>query len=516
MANKKFTELTVVNSLAGTSLIPAIDSMDTTPRSVAISNTNLSAQFILATAKAAASGIASLDGSSLVVQNPANATATPTANKIPIADGSGKLDSWITAGGGTGDCIAPASSTDNTIARFNGTDNKTIQGSLITIDDNGTINIPSGQTYKINGTALSYTDVGAQVAGTYGDTTGAASSTDNAIVRFDSTGGKTLQNSLVTIDDSGSVNIPSGQAYKINGTALAYGDVGAQQAGSYQAAGNYAISPTTSADNVIPRFDGTDNKTLQVSLVTIDDNGTINIPSSQSYKINGTALSYTDVGAQVAGSYEVTADREAASGYAGLDANSKVIKDPANATATPTASKIVISDAGGKVDGWVSAASDTVAGIAEIATTAETSAGSDTGRVVTPDGLAGSIFGTKNVSLIVIADATAVATGDGQVTFVVPIELNGMNLVSVGAHITTTSSSGNPAIQIRNVTDSVDMLSTGITIDATEYDSKDATTAAVIDTAHDDVATGDVIAVDVDTAGTGTKGLQIRLGFRMP
>lgn len=41
--------------------------------------------------KASASGLASLDGSSLVVQNPANATATPTASKIPIANASGKL-----------------------------------------------------------------------------------------------------------------------------------------------------------------------------------------------------------------------------------------------------------------------------------------------------------------------------------------------------------------------------------------------------------------------------------------
>ena len=47
--------------------------------------------------KAVASGLASLDASSLVVQNPANATATPTASKIPIADGSGKLDGWVTA-----------------------------------------------------------------------------------------------------------------------------------------------------------------------------------------------------------------------------------------------------------------------------------------------------------------------------------------------------------------------------------------------------------------------------------
>jgi len=47
--------------------------------------------------KAAASGLASLDGSSKVVQNPANATATATAGKIPIADGAGTLNDWVPA-----------------------------------------------------------------------------------------------------------------------------------------------------------------------------------------------------------------------------------------------------------------------------------------------------------------------------------------------------------------------------------------------------------------------------------
>ncbi|KKL94071.1 hypothetical protein LCGC14_1868330, partial [marine sediment metagenome] len=46
--------------------------------------------------KGAASGYAALDGSSLVVQNPANATATPTGSKIPIAEADGDLhSSWI-------------------------------------------------------------------------------------------------------------------------------------------------------------------------------------------------------------------------------------------------------------------------------------------------------------------------------------------------------------------------------------------------------------------------------------
>jgi len=47
--------------------------------------------------KAQASGLASLNASSLVVQNPANATATPAANVIPISDASGKLDGWVSA-----------------------------------------------------------------------------------------------------------------------------------------------------------------------------------------------------------------------------------------------------------------------------------------------------------------------------------------------------------------------------------------------------------------------------------
>lgn len=53
-------------------------------------------QYQLESEKGAASGYASLNASTKVVENPANATATPAASKIPIADGSGKLDGWIT------------------------------------------------------------------------------------------------------------------------------------------------------------------------------------------------------------------------------------------------------------------------------------------------------------------------------------------------------------------------------------------------------------------------------------
>ena len=49
-----------------------------------------------------------------------------------------------------------------------------------------------------------------------GLTTGASSSTDNAIVRFNGTGGKTIQNSKNTIDDSGNMVIADGATIKLS------------------------------------------------------------------------------------------------------------------------------------------------------------------------------------------------------------------------------------------------------------------------------------------------------------
>ena len=82
------------------------------------------------------------------------------------------------------------------------------------------------------------------------------------------------------------------------------------------------------------------------------------------------------------------------------------------------------------------------------------------------------------------------------------------------ASVTTVSSSGLPSIAIYNLTDSQDILSTNITIDATENTSYTATTAPVINTSYDDVATGDIIRVDIDGAGTGAKGLSVILTFQ--
>jgi len=123
----------------------------------------------------------------------------------------------------------------------------------------------------------------------------------------------------------------------------------------------------------------------------------------------------------------------------------------------------------------------------------------------------------KVVYITVIANDTALTTGDGKHTTTIGWDLNGMYLLR--AHATVYGASpgtGTPAIQIRNVTDSVDMLSTPITIDTNEYGSYTAAIPPVIDKANNQVAAGDRIAIDVDDAGTSRTGLDVVLTFGRP
>jgi hypothetical protein len=175
---------------------------------------------------------------------------------------------------------------------------------------------------------------------------------------------------------------------------------------------------------------------------------------------------------------------------------------------------------GGNLTG--ATASDTVVGVVELATTAETNTGTDATRAVTPDGLAGSYAGTASVSSLV--QSGTITTGDGKIYILMPAKVNGMNLVGVACTVQTPSSSGTLTVQVArgrqaNATTAhayVDMLSTRVTIDANEYSSANPASAAVINTSNDDIATGDLLRVDIDVTGTGPANLYIYLEFRLP
>ena len=118
------------------------------------------------------------------------------------------------------------------------------------------------------------------------------------------------------------------------------------------------------------------------------------------------------------------------------------------------------------------------------------------------------------ISTVAVAYTTNVAVGDGKSYVVIPSAMNGLNLTRVHARVITAGTTGTTDIQIANVTDSVDMLSTKLTIDSGETGSDTAATAAVINTANDEVATNDLLRIDLDAVSTTPpQGLIVTMEF---
>lgn len=118
---------------------------------------------------------------------------------------------------------------------------------------------------------------------------------------------------------------------------------------------------------------------------------------------------------------------------------------------------------------------------------------------------------TRSFAAQVVAGTTAVATGDGQLYVLMPSTLNGWNLVRAEAAVVTagTGAGSFTEIQLHNVTDSTDILSTKIKIAA------GSTVGAVGVVDNGAIATNDVIRVDVDAINTGApQGLMIVLEFQ--
>jgi microcystin-dependent protein len=171
--------------------------------------------------------------------------SSQTANNgyVLKADGLGAASWQLDEEGG--DVFGPSSAVDNSIVRFDLTTGKIIQDSGVIIDDSD--NITGVANLSITGTILDTgystgilhsdasgvitssgvvaADIDSQASASgyvltsdglsaaawtalpsFGDVAGPASSTDNAIARFDLTTGKIIQNSGVIIDDSNNIS----------------------------------------------------------------------------------------------------------------------------------------------------------------------------------------------------------------------------------------------------------------------------------------------------------------------
>lgn len=430
----------------------------------------------------------------------------------------------------------PATATDNAVARYDGTTGELVQDSSVIIADNGFVTL-----------GASIQTPGAFIGDTFSELTPAAGITADGVL---------LKDGDVTVDDdaydatswNGNFNVPTKNAVRDKIESMGGGGGGMT---------SFTLSADSGSDQSI-----TDGNTLEIaggtgidSVASATDTVTLNIDSTVATLTGSQTLTNKTLTSPVVNT--PTGIVKGDVGLGNVDNTSDATKNAATATLTNktltspvinTPTGIVKGDVGlGNVDNTsdatknaasvtltnktistssntITSASDTATGVVELATIAETDTGTDATRAVTPDGLSGSVYGTKPLSVYAIEAATALTTGDGKAYVRIPTALNGMNLISCSAAVITTSSSGLPTVQLARGRQSspttahtfADMLSTKVTIDATEYDSKDATTAAVIDAANDDVLMGDLIRIDVDVAGTGTAGLIVTMAFRTP
>ncbi len=135
-------------------------------------------------------------------------------------------------------------------------------------------------------------------------------------------------------------------------------------------------------------------------------------------------------------------------------------------------------------------------------------AGTNSTQIATTAYADNAVAKQAEVFTIAISDeTTALTTGTAVVTFRMPFACS-MTIIP-RANVNTVSSSGLPTFDIKK--NGTTIFSTKITIDVSEKTSVTAATAAVLSSSPTTFADDDEITVNIDTAGTGTKGAKITL-----
>lgn len=119
---------------------------------------------------------------------------TPVNNQIGVWTGDGTIE---------GDADLTFDTATNTLSTVNIAPSGTVDGRDVATDGTKLDGIEAGADVTDNANVL------AAIGYTPGDVIGPASSTDNAITRYDATTGKLLQDSLVTIADNGFMSTPA-------------------------------------------------------------------------------------------------------------------------------------------------------------------------------------------------------------------------------------------------------------------------------------------------------------------
>ena len=114
----------------------------------------------------------------------------------------------------------------------------------------------------------------------------------------------------------------------------------------------------------------------------------------------------------------------------------------------------------------------------------------------------------QSMTLALSDETTPITVGNTKLAFRSPYDI--VLTKTPKASLTNASTSGNPTIDINKNGSSI--FSTTLSIDANEKTSVTAATAAVLSTTS--IADDDELTFDIDTAGTGAKGLKVTLYYK--
>jgi hypothetical protein len=186
-----------------------------------------------------------------------NVDNTSDANKPVSTATQTALDAKVTG---------PASVTANTLPRFDSTTGKLIKATTIAVDDSnnmtnvGTITsvaltasraLIANASKEITVSTVTDTELGyvsgvtSSIQSQLGNkVTGPGSATDNRIARFDGTSGRLIQESTISIDDSGNITGIGSIAGRTSGSAFGAGQIGEKLTGTF-------LTPTLASGSAV-------------------------------------------------------------------------------------------------------------------------------------------------------------------------------------------------------------------------------------------------------------------------
>lgn len=234
--------------------------------------------------------------------------ATGAVEEITVGTGLTLAAGALTATGGTGDFVGPASATDNAVVRFDTTTGKLGQNSLLIVADSGNTSVSGNDA---SGADFGFSATNINASGRAGFVCNNDLADAGGFSTYGSTFGVVGFRRATILYGGQKLNLVSSGAVSTGGTSpiefytsgysstpvMILNSAGALQLNAYgagtlrtDASGNVTASttigtgdfvgPSSATDNAVVRFDGTTGKLGQNSVVTIDDNGNTVIGTS--------------------------------------------------------------------------------------------------------------------------------------------------------------------------------------------------------------------------------------------